>query len=589
MNTEWKLEKYFYNSINDKLIASDLDIYDAKVNRFISVYKGKLKELVWNTENGKEGFEMFLNELSVLSIEAERVLIYLALISSLETQNQEIQKEMARLSKIFDAYHEKFLFIDEEYKAIGYDRFIKLSELENMKPYKNYIIGAAKALKYLLSEQEEKVVIKMYSANSSNLYEELTTAFEFDFRGEKMTEDEIRATRHDQDRTKRLDAVKSLSSVYSKKANQIVLGNLYSIVCKQNVADMEMRKYATVMSQRNESEEVSDSTVDSLLKNVSENYNIYQKFLYKKAVILGVEKLETQDIFAPFPVETEEPVFTFEEGWNLYEKTIEKVDPILLEFSKKMIEGSRISVYPREGKTSGAYAQYTKFLDEFVLLNWADSSSDVSTLAHELGHAFHGHLSKEQNSLVYNTPLILAETASIFNETLMFETLLENTKDEDSKKKLICSRLNDLFSTIFRQVAYILFEKRCHESFQKNEPLAFDDYNRIWSEEMNKLYGDAVQIDDELQKHMWSSISHIYHTPFYCYTYAFGNIISLNIYQAFKEADNKSEFLEKYHRFLAAGGSDTPENLLNNIFGIKFDESFYKLAFTNIEDLINKL
>lgn len=589
MNTEWKLEKYFYNSINDKLIASDLDIYDAKVNRFISRYKGKLEELFAQSENGEYGFDTFLEELGVLSIEAERVIIYLALISSLETQNQEIQKEMARLSKIFDSYHEKFLFIDEEYKVIGYDRFMKLSELQNMKPYKNYIVGAAKALKYLLTEQEEKVVIKMYSANSSNLYEELTTAFEFDFRGEKMTEDEIRAMRHDQDRTKRLDAVKSLASVYSTKANQIVLGNLYSIVCKQNIADVEMRKYATVMSQRNESEEVSDTTVDSLLENVSNNYNIYQKFLCKKAEILGLEKLETQDIFAPFPVETEEPVFTFEEGWDLYVKTIEKVDPLLLDFSKKMIDGGRISVYPREGKTSGAYAQYTKFLDEFVLLNWADSSSDVSTLAHELGHAFHGHLSKEQNSLVYNTPLIIAETASIFNETLMFETLLESTKDEDSKKKLICSRLNDLFSTIFRQVAYILFEKRCHESFQRNEPLAFEDYNKIWSEEMNKLYGDAVQIDDELQKHMWSSISHIYHTPFYCYTYAFGNIISLNIYQGFKEAENKSEFLEKYHRFLSAGGSDTPENLLRDIFGIKFDETFYQLAFNNINELINQL
>jgi oligoendopeptidase F len=206
-----------------------------------------------------------------------------------------------------------------------------------------------------------------------------------------------------------------------------------------------------------------------------------------------------------------------------------------------------------------------------------------------MGHAFHGSLSKKQKNLVYNTPLTLAETASIFNETLMFETLLEMTDNKSDRNKLICNRLDDIFSTIFRQVMYVKFERRCHESFQRNEPLTFDDYNKMWIEESKELLGPDVNADENLIKHGWSAISHIFQSPFYCYTYAFGNIISLNLYQTYKNTSDKKEFLVKYHEFLAAGGSDTPENLLSNIFDMKFDDKFYSVAFSNIDELINKL
>jgi oligoendopeptidase F len=581
--TEWDLERYFYSSIDDENLKKDLETYKSRSDVFIEKYKQNIANL------SDEDFLGFLEEMDTLNVEIEKVLIYLSFVSSLDTQNQDVQKETARIHKMISEYNEKFLFIDEEFKLIGWKKFEYYTYVEILAPFKNYLRTTGISLQYLLSQPEEKVVIKLSTAYGSNLYEELVSSFEFNFRGEKISEDEVRTLREDQDRNKRLDAFKALACVYLNKQNQIVLGNLYCSVCKDNVSDVELRKYQTVMSQRNISEELQDKTVDTLLDNVSNNYILYQKFLFKKAQILELDKLETHDIYAPFPVVEDIEGMPFEEGWELYKKTVEKIDPELAAFSDEMLNNGRISVYPKQGKTSGAYANYTKNLPEFVLLNWANSPGDVATLAHEMGHAFHGFLSKKQKGLVYGTPLTLAETASIFNETLMFETLLEITESKAERNKLICSRLDDIFGTIFRQVMYVRFERRCHESFQRNEPLTFDDYNRIWIEESKKLVGPDVNLDENLIKHGWSAISHIFQSPFYCYTYAFGNIISLNLYQNYKNSSDKEKFLNKYHDFLAAGGSDTPENLLNNIFDMKFDDNFYNTAFYNIDELINKL
>jgi len=584
LKKEWELDRYFYSGIDDVNIKKDIESWKNKCNSFIEKYKQK----PISTLNESEFLE-FLEESESVDIDIEKVGLYLFFMSSLDTQNQNIQKESTKLEKLYSEYSEKFLFIDEEYKKIGFEKLIKWSKLDIMKPFKNDFVVCANDLKYLLSEPEEKIYLKLSTASSMNLHEELTTSFDFNLNEKQLTEDEIKSLRESQDREKRKEAFKCLADVYLNKQNQVVLGNLYSLVCKENIADMELRGYNTVLSSRNISEELSDETVDFLLKTITSNYDIYHSFLEKKTKLLGLEKMEVCDVFAPYPSVEEEKKFSFEEGWKLYRDTLGKVDPVLDKFSSEMIEGGRISVYPKPGKSTGAYAQYTKNFPEFVLLNWADTLNDVTTLAHEMGHVFHGYLSKIQKEAVYETPLTLAETASIFNETLMFETLIDTIDSEEQKKKLICSRLDDIFGTIFRQVAYVSFEKKCHESFKNNEPLTFDDYNEMWAEETEKLYGPPVSKNRDMIKYGWASIPHIFGTPFYCYTYAFGNIISLNLYQKYKASKNKEEFIKKYHELLAAGGSDSPENLLRDIFNIEFNDDFYSLAFDNIKNLINKL
>lgn len=586
--TEWQLEKYFYSNLSDPQRQNDFENYLAKCDAFIVKYKG-------NIQNIKTDVELleYLEEADVLDAPLTKYSLYLFYLFSLDTQNQLLQKEDEKMMKFYATHYEKFLFIDEEFKKIGYDALMEFSKSEILKSFKNDLIYTANGLKRQLSEAEEKVYLKMFSAQGGDLYEKLTTSFEFFFRGKQMTQDEVRTLRESPDREIRKEAFQVIADVYQNKQAQIVLSDLYSKVCKQNVVDMELRGYQTVVSQRNISEELSDGTVDTLLECVANAYPLYHKFLERKRQLLNLSKLHTYDIFAPVNFNGEktdsEEIFTFEEGWELYKKAIDNVDPILSKYSDDMLQGGRISVFPKLGKSTGAFANYSKTTPSFVLLNWANTRNDVTTLAHELGHAFHGELSKKQKDAVYSTPLTLAETASIFNETLMFETILNEMEDDGERKELILNRLDDIFGTIFRQVAYVRFEKACHESFLKNEPLSVDDYDSLWTEEMKKLYGSDIEVEENLIKHGWSSIPHIFHSPFYCYTYAFGNIISLNIYENYKKAEDKKMFISKYHELLASGGSDTPENLLQNIFDIKFNETFYQTAFSHIEKLINLL
>ena len=582
VKTEWDLKKYFYESVRSESYNKDAEEYIKDVENFVLKYKGKIGSL------SDEQFFEFYQDMDALGKNAEKITIYLSLLSSLNTQDQELNKENARIDKKFEKSNRSLLFISEELKNIGYDKLIYYSELEIMKPYKNPLINHANSLKYILSEPEEKIYMQVSDACSEDIYGELTSSFVFEVDENKMTQDEVRSLRESQDREERKKAYTALANVFLNPQNQIVLGQLYALVCRGSVLDVELRGYKTVMSQKNIGEEVSDNTVNILLDTIQNNYSLYHRFLKKKAEVLGLDTLETYDIMAPYTVEDNEE-YSFEKGWKLYMDTIKNVDSKLAEFSQEMLDNGRISVYPYPGKTGGAFAQYSKSLPEFVLLNWTNTYSDVTTLAHELGHAFHGNLSKVQTDMAFSTPLILAETASIFNETLMFETILANTKDEQLKKKLVYDRLDDIFATIFRQVMYVNFERKCHQSFLDNSPLTYGDFNNLWFAEVCELYGPGVNIDEKLVNYGWSSIPHIFHTPFYCYTYAFGNIISLNLFQMYKDSTNKDEFLTKYHSFLAAGGSDTPENLLRDIFGLEFNESFYSLAFKHIEDLLGKL
>lgn len=590
MNTEWQLERHFYADRNDEAFDKDVEQFKTEVDAFVKDFKGQIASVDEDDCLVHDEFTLrdALDRLSAMGATEQKVMMYLSLYSSLESQDQGLQKIAQRLQKTQSQYQEKLTFLHEEYNLIGYERLMEMSGKQLFAPYRNYLVAQANSLKHLLPEDQEKLLIKVDAASEQNLHEELSSSFEFDFRGGKITHEEVASLRENPDRSKRYDAFRSIAEVYQREENQIVFGNLYSLVCKDGVFNKEVRGYKTVMSAMNFSEEVSDEAVDTLISTVQKAYPLYHEFLKKKKELLGIEDFSIHDVFAPL-VSGEQKTCSFEEGWKLFLEAIKDVDPVLYGYSERMLEDARISVFPKKGKVSGAYANYMPFVPEFMLLNWTDTLGDVATLAHEMGHCFHGWLSKKQNPLVYGTPLTLAETASIFSETIMFDALMRTDMTEAERQRAIVQRLDDIFGTIFRQISYILFERRCHESFDKNEPLTYEDYNRMWAEEVVALYGPGVTADPSLMQFGWSWIPHIYHTPFYCYTYAFGNIISLNLVQQYKNADNKQEFITKYHEFLSAGGSERPEDLLFKVFGLKMDEGFYTMALDSVRDLMQML
>lgn len=583
--TKWELEKDFgYEIGSDKIRLTYLE-YEKKINEFITS---------WLTKDGKilktslyiDNFDSYLQDMDVLNKDIYPLMKYLSLKSALDVSDQDIQKIQSELYKNFEGLSEKLLFIDEVWKNIGYDKLIELSKIHTN--YTNYLFSVAESIKYILSDKEERVVLKISKGN--DLYDEYKGSILLDYKGEKKTLVDISGDRLSLNRDDRKLAFKTLSDFYNTEYNNVIFKNIYSDVCKSNISNMELRDIKGVMTSRNISEELDSSVVDKLIDIVSSNYNLFESYLNKKKEFLKLDDFNVYDILAPF--ESSNSTLDFEKGCEIYLNTIRGVDESIYQHGVDMLNG-KTDVYPMKGKSGGAFCSYDKYSSQYVLLNWQDKLDDLNTLAHEFGHAFHGYLSLGQPNVHYSSPLVLAETASIFNETVIFNELLNHAKDENDKKILIFNRLDDLFSTIFRQIMYISFEKRCHESWEKNIPLTSDDYNGMWLEEFKKLVGSSITWNEEnenMVKWGWMSIPHIYHTPFYCYAYSFGNLLALNVYEGYDKSTDKKSYLNKYFELLKSGGSKRPKELLKNIYNYDIeDTNFYMMGINYIKDLINKI
>ena len=200
---------------------------------------------------------------------------------------------------------------------------------------------------------------------------------------------------------------------------------------------------------------------------------------------------------------------------------MKEFDEEFYQYSIDMFENGRVDAFPKKGKRGGAFASYTKGEPSFVLLNFTGKLLDVPTLSHELGHAIHGHLSQVQKDAVYSSPLCLAETASIFSEMLLAEKIRARLNPEE-QMNFLANELMDAFSSIFRQVQYVAFERRVHDVIHSGGELTYHEFNTMWREEQQKMTLDSVTYDSPAEQEVgWSTIPHIFNSPFYCYAYAF--------------------------------------------------------------------
>ena len=433
----------------------------------------------------------------------------------------------------------ELLFIDQAWKVIGYDTLIAWSKSPILAAYKNDLVSTAESVKRILSEKEEYVLnIKSRPLSMPvGLYEEFTNSFEFEIEldGEikKMTDSEIRALRESPDREIRKKAIESIRKVYLDPKVQITTGNTYSAVIKDWSTRLILRGYSTVMEPRNISEEMENETVDLLMSEVQKAYPLFARYLKAKQKLLGLEEFYSYDMAAPLA--TIDTPCSFEEGVQMHLDTMKAFDEEFYAYSRDMLENGRVDVFPTKGKRGGAFASYTKGEPSFVLLNYTGKLLDVPTLSHELGHAIHGHLSQAQKDAVYGSPLCLAETASIFSEMLLAEKIKARLTPEEYTN-FLSNELQDAFATIFRQVQYVAFERRAHEIIHAGGELTYADFNTMWREEQVKMTGDAVIYDSDATKEMgWSTIPHIFHTPFYCYAYAFGQLLTYALYAEYQK------------------------------------------------------
>jgi len=538
---------------------------------FEKKYKNRLYTL------SAEEFLEVLKEFEEIWENIGRAMTYVYLVFATDSSKGNY---LGKFQELATQAEEHLIWFELEFIHLPIDKQQRF--IDNSGVYKYYLIHLQEEAPYRLSEKEEKILMKKDLTSSSafsRLFDETLSRLKFFFEGKKYSEEEILSRLYSKDRNERKKAQVSLT--LGLKPHQELLAYIFNQVKKDWKIDyMEIRGYDSPEEPRHLQNRVSKKSVDALVKSVNENTQLVADYYETKKRILGYDKLFDYDRYAPIQISEKPTQISYEEAKELVLSAFKNFSETFYEIAKKAFEEKWIDVYPKEGKRGGAFSHSaTPYAHPYVLLNYTNQRRDVFTLAHELGHAIHQYLARKVGYLNQDTPLTTAETASIFAEMLLFEEI----KKRVDKKELIeiyAAKLEDIFATTFRQIVFTNFERRVHEQ----EELKPDEYNKIWMEENQKMFKDSV-ILTENYKIWWSYIPHFIHSPFYCYSYAYAQLLVLSLYRLYK--DGFENFEEKYIEFLSQGGSIPPKKQLKEIFSLDIeDENFWERGLKTIREML---
>lgn len=352
----------------------------------------------------------------------------------------------------------------------------------------------------------------------------------------------------------------------------------YQAIVKDWAYETKLRGFKSPISMRNVANHIDDKVIDTLIKVCSDNVGAFQNYFRFKAKELGVKKLSRFDLYAPIGESTE--TYQYSDALKMVEEAFRGFSPAFAENAKRIITEKHIDSHPGDSKRGGAFCMtVSPSIDPYVLLNFAGKMRDVSTLAHELGHGVHSIYANSHSISAQHANLPLAETASTFGEMILFEKLLSEAKTNQEKKVLLSDKLADSYATICRQNFIVKFEISAHEAFQKG--VEQKDLSKLWLDNLKEQFGDSVEVDDLFQ-YEWSYIPHIIHTPFYCYAYNFGELLSMSLYARYKQEG--ASFVTAIENILKAGGSQDPKLVLQEAGIDMASAEFWQGSF----ELINK-
>jgi oligoendopeptidase F len=321
--------------------------------------------------------------------------------------------------------------------------------------------------------------------------------------------------------------------------------------------DDRLRGYPSWISSRNLANEASDESVQALVDAVVARYDIPQRWYALKAQVLGVERLADYDRMAS--VAADETQIGWARARELVLDAYASFSPDLADIARRFFDERWIDAPTTPGKRPGAFCAYTvSGHHPYVLLNWTGRARDVSTLAHELGHGLHAYLARPQGIFHQSTPLTLAETASVFGETVTNNALLGALDDPDARFALLAAVLEDSIATVFRQVAMNRFEDAVHTARREEGELSVERFGDLWAQNQTAMLGDAVEVTEGYRT-WWSYIPHFIGSPGYVYAYAYGQLLALSVYARYEERG--ADFVPAYLELLAAGGSKPPAEL----------------------------
>jgi len=584
-NVRWDLAD-LYSSPDDSTLQKDLNDAKTKSLAFEKEYKPLFESLAQNS-NGNFDMLGLIDDYKKIVTLVTKPAVYASLYFAEQTNEASRGAFMQNVQDRVTEIETHLLFWNVAWCKLDASKAQAILNQPEIKPHIHYLEDARKYAPFTLSEAEEKILtVKDNTGGSafSRLFDETINKIPFfiEESGKRVekTEPEIIALMHSTNRDTRKRASQSLSEGLSE--NRHLLTFIYNMILADHRSDMKLRNHAHPMENRNLANETDLPTIMGLIKSIKDSYPLVSRYYALKKRLLKLDTLYDYDRYASITAKEEKIDFNTcrEIVLNGYHKFSKEAGDIAQEFFDK----NWIDAEIRMGKQGGGFcAETTPDLHPYILVNYTGTIRDVMTVAHEMGHGLHQYLSRKVGILESDTPLTMAETASVFGEMLIFEQLLGAETDPKKRLALICGKIDDNFATVYRQIAMTDFELSCHEAGIKDGELSEDAINDFWIKSNRELYGNSVELSP-WYKHGWKYIPHFIHTPFYCYAYAFAQLYVLALFQKYKE--NPEDFIPKYLEMLSLGGSQKPEDLAK-IMGIDIRGSgFWNTGIKLLEDLV---
>ena len=510
-------------------------------------------------------------------------LAYATLASTIDREDTRISKLMSDLQTQAAMISADSLFLSLELNQLDdWEIEMALKAVDKAQRWRPWLRRIRASRPHELSAELERLMLERMPAVGqwTRLFDETLTRLRAKVGKESLTLNEALTRLSAPQAPVRKAAALGLTEALKEHAPVLALA-LNTLAFEKQVED-RWRKYDSPAASRHLANEVDKDAVDAMAEAVSESYaSLSHRYYAVKAKILGKKQLDFWDRNAPLTQDVQR-LYSWDEAKTIVLQSFAQMGPEFEDRARVFFDKPWIDAAPRPGKSSGAYAHpVTANRHPYVMLNFTGDRREVLTLAHELGHAVHQTLCQPLGSILADTPLTLAETASIFAEGLVFEHLVA-AASKDEKKALLAGKIEDGLNSVIRQIAFHRFEERFHAARMDGE-VALDQINTIWLDVMGESLGPSIKLNDGYEM-WWAYISHFVHAPFYVYAYSFGDLLVSALME--KRRENPQAFTPLYRTLLSGGGTRTYVEAVTPFGMNPRDKAFWKMGCARLEGLI---
>jgi oligoendopeptidase F len=577
-NVRWNLSD-LYAGVDDPEIGRDIKRADDRANQFSATYRGQVASL-----DAEELYEAIAEYEGIAEI-AYKLGSFAHLIWSTDTANPQYGALLQRIAEWSSQLQQKLIFFELEWTNAPDEFAQTMMAHPVLEHYRHWSETTRRYQPHRLSEPEEKILAEKSVTGReawARFFSELMGSTRYPLDGEELTQEGILSRLFEPDRTVRQQAAESITGVLREKLP--ILTFVFNTLAADKASDDRLRHFATWISSRNLDNQVSDDVVEALVNAVTSRADIVARYYRLKGKLLGMDRLYDYDRYAPLPAA--ESFYTWDQAREIVLNAYNRFHPRMGEIAGMFFTHSWIDAPSVPGKRGGAFSASTvPSVHPYVLLNYTGNVRHVMTLAHELGHGVHQYLSREQGLLQADTPLTTAEMASTFGEMLVFSAFMEQESDPKVRLATLAHKIEDSFSTIFRQVFMNRFEHGLHTARREEGELSSERISEIWMQTQQAMFTDSVEMTDNYAI-WWSYIPHFLHVPGYVYAYAFGELLVLALFARYRQEGDA--FAPRYVDVLRAGGSDWPEKILAPMGVDLTDPDFWQEGLIEIEAMVTQ-